>query len=60
MLCAPQGVKALKTIYTGGILPLILYGAPAWRSVLNKKCYRDKIIRIQSLQLANVEKRIRL
>jgi hypothetical protein len=31
--------EALKTIYTGGILPLILYGAPVWRSVLNKKCY---------------------
>ena len=41
--------EALKTIYTGGILPLILYGAPVWSGVLNKKCYRGKIIRIQRL-----------
>ena len=27
------GHEALKTIYTGGILPLMLYGAPVW-----KKC----------------------
>jgi len=30
--------EALKTIYTGGILPLLLYGVPVWRSVLNKSC----------------------
>jgi len=41
--------KALKTIYTGGILPLILYGAPVWSGVLKKRCYRGKIIRIQRL-----------
>jgi ribonuclease HI len=41
--------EALKTIYMGGILPLILYGAPLWSSVLNKKCYRGKLIRIQRL-----------
>ena len=41
--------EALRTIYTGGILPLILYGAPVWSSVLNKKCYRGKIIRTQRL-----------
>ena len=41
--------EALRTIYTGGILPLILYGTPVWNSVLNKKCYRSKIIRIQML-----------
>jgi len=29
--------EALKTIYTGGILPLILYGAPVWKSVLDNK-----------------------
>ena len=23
--------EALKTIYTGGILPLMLYGAPVWK-----------------------------
>ena len=28
--------KALKTIYSGAILPLILYRAPVWKSVLNR------------------------
>ena len=41
--------KAMKTIYTGGILPLLLYGAPVWKSVLNKSCYKAKLIRIQRL-----------
>ena len=41
--------EALKTIHTGGILPLILYGAPVWKSVLDKACYKAKIIRIQRL-----------
>jgi hypothetical protein len=29
---------ALKTIYTGGILPL-LYGAPVWIKAIDKACY---------------------
>jgi len=41
------GHEALKTIYTGGILPLMLYGAPVWINVLNKSCYKAKINRIQ-------------
>jgi len=41
--------EALKTIYTGGILPLLLYGAPVWKSVLNNFCYKAKLIRIQRL-----------
>jgi hypothetical protein len=32
--------EALKTIYTGGILPLLLYGAPVWTNVMNKCCYK--------------------
>jgi len=48
--------KALKTIYTGGILPLILYGAPVWKSVMNKACYKAKIIRIQRLINARIAK----
>ena len=30
-----SGLKhaALKTIYAGGILPLILYGAPVWKEL---------------------------
>jgi hypothetical protein len=43
--------EALKTIYTGGILPLILYGAPLWKSALDNTCYKAKIIRIQRLTL---------
>jgi len=39
----------LKTIYRGGILPLLLYGAPVWKCVLNKHCYKAKLIRIQRL-----------
>ena len=41
--------KALKTIYTGAILPLIPYGAPVWKAVLNRSCYKDKLLRIQRL-----------
>jgi len=41
--------ETLKTIYTGGILPLLLYGAPVWKSALNKHCYKAKLIRIQRL-----------
>jgi len=41
--------EALKTIYTGGILPLLLYGAPVWKSVLNKHCYKAELIRILRL-----------
>jgi len=41
--------KALKTIYTGAILPLILYAAPVWKSVLNRFCYKAKLVRIQRL-----------
>ena len=46
-----RGLKheALKTVYTGGILPLILYGAPVWKSVLDNTSYKAKIIRIQRL-----------
>jgi len=41
------GHEALKTIYTGGIMPLMLYGAPVWKKMLNKSCYKAKINRIQ-------------
>jgi hypothetical protein len=41
--------EALITIYTGGILPLLLYGAPVWKNVMNKSCYKAKLIRIQRL-----------
>jgi len=41
--------NALKTIYTGAILPLLLYGAPIWVNALNKTCYRTKLTRVQRL-----------
>jgi hypothetical protein len=41
--------ESLKTIYTGGILSLILYGAPVWKSVLDNTFYKAKLIRIQRL-----------
>jgi len=40
---------ALKTIYTGGILPLFLYGAPVWINALNKASYKMKITEVQRL-----------
>jgi hypothetical protein len=41
--------KALKTIYTGALLPLILYGAPVWKGAVNRSCYKAKLVRIQRL-----------
>jgi hypothetical protein len=38
--------EALKIIYSGGILPLILYGAPVWKSVLDNTIYKAKLIRV--------------
>jgi hypothetical protein len=40
---------ALKTIYTGGILPLLLYGAPFWRKAIDKASYKSKSVRLQRL-----------
>ena len=40
---------ALKTIYTGGILPLLLYGAPVWGKAMDKACYKLKLVRVQRL-----------
>ena len=39
--------KALKTIYLGGILPLLLYGVPIWVKAVSLKSYKDKNIRVQ-------------
>jgi hypothetical protein len=41
--------KALKTIYLGGILPILLYGAPVWVKANTLKSYKDKIIRVQRI-----------
>jgi hypothetical protein len=41
--------KALKTIYVGAILPLLIHGAPVWISALGKESYKTKLIRVQRL-----------
>ena len=40
---------ALKTIYKGGILPLLLYGAPVWMKALDKANFKLKLVRFQRL-----------
>jgi hypothetical protein len=39
----------LKTRYTGGILPLFLYGAPVCKKAIDKARYKSKLIRVQRL-----------
>jgi len=41
--------KALKILYTGGIQPLLLYGAPVWADIIEKTSYRKKLTRVQRL-----------
>jgi len=41
--------QTLKTIYLGGILPLLLYGAPVWIKAIELECYKAKLIRVQRL-----------
>lgn len=39
----------IKTIYTGAILPLLLYGAPIWYKALDTTSNKLKLIRVQRL-----------
>jgi len=41
--------KALKTLYTGGIQPLLLYGALVWAEILEKTSHRKNLTRVQRL-----------
>jgi ribonuclease HI len=41
--------KALKTLYTEGIQPLLLYGAPVWAEILEKTSHKIKLTRVQRL-----------
>ena len=45
------GIKheAMKTIYKGAILPLLIYGAPVWIDAVKYEHYRQKYIRVQCL-----------
>ena len=36
---------ALKTIYPGGILPILLYGVPVWKKAIDKVSYKLKLIK---------------
>ena len=40
---------ALKAVYTGGKLPLLLYGAPVWKKAIDKVTYKSKLVRVQRL-----------
>jgi len=41
--------KALKTIYVGGILLLLVYGAPVWINTMEKERYKSKLISVKRL-----------
>ena len=41
--------KALRTIYAGAILSLILYGVLVWKEVIKRAYYKAKIGRIQRM-----------
>jgi hypothetical protein len=41
--------KTLKTLYTGGIQPLLLYGAPVWAEKIENTSHRKKLTRVQRL-----------
>ena len=42
-------LAALKTIHTGAILPLLLYGAPIWHKAIDTANNKLKLIRVQRL-----------
>ena len=51
--------EPLKIIYKGGILPLLLYGAPVWKRAMEKACYEMKLIRVQRLMNIRIAKAYR-
>ena len=51
--------KALKTIYKGAILPLLLYGAPVWAEAMRFEYNRRKYVRVQRLINIKVAKAFR-
>jgi hypothetical protein len=53
------GHKALKTIYVGEVLPLLLYGAPVWIRTMEKEKYKKKVIRVQRLIIIKLTKAYR-
>jgi hypothetical protein len=51
--------EALKTIYKGAILPLLLYGAPVWIEAMKYEYNRRKYIRVQRLMNIRMAKAYR-
>jgi hypothetical protein len=51
--------KALKTLHTGGIQPLLLYGAPVWTEIIEKTSHREKKTIVQRLIKIKVAKAYR-
>jgi len=51
--------KALQTKYLGGILPLLLYGAPVWIKATELESYKAKLIRVQRLISVKIAKAYR-
>ena len=50
---------ALRTIYTGAILPLLSYAAPVWSKALTKKFNQKGIRRVQRLMNIRISKAFR-
>ena len=51
--------EALKKIYKGAILPLLLYGAPVWIEALKYEFNRRKYVRVQRLMNIRIAKAYR-
>ena len=51
--------KALKTLYTAGIQPLLLYGAPVWAETVEKERYRKMLTEVQRLIYITIAKAYR-
>jgi hypothetical protein len=51
---------ALRTIYTGAILPLLQYRAPVWINVIKNLAYKSKMIRVQDSLILELQKPIAL
>jgi hypothetical protein len=51
--------EALKTIYKGAILPLLLYGAPVWYEAMKYEYKKLKYIRVQRLMNIRIAKAFR-
>src|SRR5215510_7297793 len=51
--------EALKAIYSGAILPQLLYAAPVWVESIKKECNKAKYVRVQRLISLRIAKAYR-